>query len=334
MKVIKGYGVPDAETIGEINDFYVDLDTNDVYRCTITNTIGEEWGGVTLYARGLDNVVYVWEAMTGGGASGGELTDIGVELYVIYNGMKGKYTDILAARYGSDIELTRAEYDGFNMIVVRDSLPYMNFTGPDDLDNFRNMMCVLRDSGCVYVWNKEDKRWDEAFSGSITMRGWIDKSSFDELDLTDEKNQGLYVIASTARYPMVDRTLIDLKSDSEIIDGFFRHYKLLNTVDIPNARVLCEYVFSNCRSLTSINFPSVVLIHSNAFSGCNGLTSVNLPKTLKSINSSAFENCTSLAEIMYDGTIEQWNAIEFGASWCKDIPATEVICSDGTVSLV
>lgn len=66
MKVIKGYGTPDVTTMGNVNDLYVDLDTNSVYRCTTVETIGEEWGNVTLYARGLDNAVYVWEAVSGG----------------------------------------------------------------------------------------------------------------------------------------------------------------------------------------------------------------------------------------------------------------------------
>lgn len=65
MKVIKGYGAPNAETIGDVNDFYVDLDTNNAYRCTSVKTIGEEWGSVTLYASALDNTVYEWGPIGG-----------------------------------------------------------------------------------------------------------------------------------------------------------------------------------------------------------------------------------------------------------------------------
>ena len=65
MKVIKGYGAPTTETIGYVNDFYVDLNTNDAYRCTNIKTIGEERDGVTLYASGLDNTVYTWEKLGG-----------------------------------------------------------------------------------------------------------------------------------------------------------------------------------------------------------------------------------------------------------------------------
>ena len=73
MKVIEGYGSPNVDTIGDLNDLYVDLDTNDVYRCTSVKTIGEEWGDVTISARTLDNTVYTWEAAGGGGSgnSGG-----------------------------------------------------------------------------------------------------------------------------------------------------------------------------------------------------------------------------------------------------------------------
>lgn len=62
MKIIRGYGAPTTETIGGINDFYVDLDTNNAYRCTSIRTIGEEWDFATCYAGTLDNTEYTWNA--------------------------------------------------------------------------------------------------------------------------------------------------------------------------------------------------------------------------------------------------------------------------------
>ena len=41
-----------------------------------------------------------------------------------------------------------------------------------------------------------------------------------------------------------------------------------------------------------------------------------------------------MTDVYYTGTIEQWNAITKGEDWHNEVPATKVICSDGTISLV
>ena len=55
---------------------------------------------------------------------------------------------------------------------------------------------------------------------------------------------------------------------------------------------------------------------------------------LTSIGNSAFYYCTRLTSITFEGTVEQWNAITKGYDWKYNVPATEVVCSNGTVSLV
>ena len=54
---------------------------------------------------------------------------------------------------------------------------------------------------------------------------------------------------------------------------------------------------------------------------------------LTSIGNSAFYDCTGLTSITFEGTTEQWNAITNGSSWKYLVPATEVVCSNGTVSI-
>jgi hypothetical protein len=41
----------------------------------------------------------------------------------------------------------------------------------------------------------------------------------------------------------------------------------------------------------------------------------------------------ALTNIVYEGTIAQWNAIEFTPNWNTNVPATSVTCSDGVVPL-
>ena len=76
----------------------------------------------------------------------------------------------------------------------------------------------------------------------------------------------------------------------------------------------------------------VTTIGDSAFSGCNSLTSVTIPGSVTSIGG-AFLYCTSLTSVTFEGTVAQWNSISKGDFWNVHTPFTEVICSDGTVSI-
>jgi hypothetical protein len=52
-----------------------------------------------------------------------------------------------------------------------------------------------------------------------------------------------------------------------------------------------------------------------------------------SIENWAFSGCSGLTSITFDGTIEQWNNINKGDGWNKNVPATYVQCTDGQVTL-
>jgi hypothetical protein len=65
--------------------------------------------------------------------------------------------------------------------------------------------------------------------------------------------------------------------------------------------------------------------------------SVIIPNSVTSIGRCAFSGCTSLINIAFEGTVEQWNAIEkyldTHFDWNFGVPATYVQCSDGQVAL-
>ena len=95
-----------------------------------------------------------------------------------------------------------------------------------------------------------------------------------------------------------------------------------------------EDAFRSCSKLTNVTIPdSVTNIGSFAFLSCTGLTSVTIGNSVTSIGYSAFRGCTGLTNIKFNGTIAQWNAIEKGSNWKYNAPATEVVCTDGTVSI-
>ena len=79
---------------------------------------------------------------------------------------------------------------------------------------------------------------------------------------------------------------------------------------------------------------SVTSIENSAFSRCDGLTSVTIPKEVTYIGYSAFGQCYSLASVTFEGTVEEWNAIDKRQSWLDpNCPVAKIVCSDGTVSV-
>ena len=94
------------------------------------------------------------------------------------------------------------------------------------------------------------------------------------------------------------------------------------------------YAFYGCSGLTSITIPgSVTSIGEGAFVYCTGLTSVTIPDSVTSIGVGVFAGCTGLSNIKFNGTIAQWNAISKGSYWKDSVPATQVVCKDGTTSI-
>ena len=109
----------------------------------------------------------------------------------------------------------------------------------------------------------------------------------------------------------------------------------LTSVTIGNSVTsIGERAFYGCSSLTSITIGNnVTSIGERAFMGCYGLTSVTIPNSVTSIGGGAFLDCTGLTSITFSGTMAQWNAISKGNYWKSGVPATEVVCTDGKVSI-
>ena len=92
--------------------------------------------------------------------------------------------------------------------------------------------------------------------------------------------------------------------------------------------------FSYCSSLTSVTIGNgVTSIGWSAFRDCTSLTSVTIPDSVTSIGSDAFSGCTSLESVRFEGTVAEWNSVDKGSLWKHNCPFTEVVCSDGTVTV-
>ena len=88
--------------------------------------------------------------------------------------------------------------------------------------------------------------------------------------------------------------------------------------------------FWNREDLVDVALPrNVTSIGLLAFVGCTNLRSVTFPKSLKTVDGEAFY-ATALSEILYDGTVEEFDRIRFGSNWCEGRKPV-VRCSNGTI---
>ena len=86
--------------------------------------------------------------------------------------------------------------------------------------------------------------------------------------------------------------------------------------------------------LTSVvMYNGIKTIESSAFKAMTVLEKVEIPSTVTSIGADAFADCNELKTIIFKGTTDQWNAITKGNNWNANVPATEVVCTNGTISL-
>lgn len=135
---------------------------------------------------------------------------------------------------------------------------------------------------------------------------------------------------------MPNNTSIVLKEGTPgIASNAFSDCNELTSVTIPNSVTnIGDGAFSNCTKLTSITIGNgVKSIGGAAFKSCTALTSISIPNSVTSFEYYAFGWCNGLTSITFNGTIAQWNAILKGELWKVGVPATEVVCTDGTASI-
>ena len=115
----------------------------------------------------------------------------------------------------------------------------------------------------------------------------------------------------------------------------FYNCKGLTSIVIPNSVTsIGTQAFENCNKLTYVSIGnSVTSIRELTFANCDSLATVIIGNSVKSIENFAFGYCGSLRNITYNGTMPQWNSINKGENWKKNVPATVVHCTDGDVAI-
>ena len=184
------------------------------------------------------------------------------------------------------------------------------------------------------------------------IAAWFNISGLDNLMKYGASNKKLYINNEPA-------TSITIPDGVTAIPSYaFSKCNNLTSMTIPNSVTsIGDYAFYGCTSLASITIPdSVTSIGGGAFEGCTRLTSITIPDSVTTIGTGAFYNCTGLTSvtiggsvtsigwaafqrcsgltrIAFNGTIAQWNAISKGDDWKNNVPATQIVCTDGTVNI-
>ena len=103
----------------------------------------------------------------------------------------------------------------------------------------------------------------------------------------------------------------------------------IRSATIPMAAVKnMRETYHVTRYLTTVVITSGEAIYEEAFKGWE-ITSITLPATVRVIGSKAFFDCP-LTDITYDGTVEQWDAIEKSKDWYNYNTIT-VHCTNGDI---
>ncbi len=75
-------------------------------------------------------------------------------------------------------------------------------------------------------------------------------------------------------------------------------------------------------------------IEHGAFSYCDNLSSITIPEGVTKIDYCAFRDCKLLSNIMYKGTMKEWQSIKLGEAWANGVSTKVVHCSDGDVPII
>lgn len=137
----------------------------------------------------------------------------------------------------------------------------------------------------------------------------------------------------------------------------FRECSSLKSVTLPNGLTkIGGGLFSECTALESITFPESVKaieeeafmrcgfktitlpegltdIEDSTFKDCTSLASINIPNSVTSIGKFAFENCTALKTIYFSGTLADWNNLDKGEHWDRNVSGCTVKCTDGDITI-
>ena len=131
------------------------------------------------------------------------------------------------------------------------------------------------------------------------------------------------------------KSLADIKLHDKITTigpRAFYQCTALKQITIPHSVTrIYDRAFS-LTSLESVVIPfGITTIYEGTFQNCHFLASITIPESVTTIEDCAFAECKALTNIVFQGTVKQWDKVKKIGSWRAFVPTKNVTCSDGTV---
>lgn len=108
----------------------------------------------------------------------------------------------------------------------------------------------------------------------------------------------------------------------------------LRSAKLPDSLTEIEpYAFANCKAMYFVLFgDELKKIGENAFENCSSLISIDLPK-VESIGANAFASCKNLLEIRFNGTTEDYLAVNVASGAYSSTKLSSITCTDGKAAI-
>ncbi len=181
-----------------------------------------------------------------------------------------------------------------------------------------------RSDGFTFFTARDNKAYLVEYTGEQT-----------ELVLPANYNGNTYEINKNAFYCNSKLTeVIIYEGVTAIGDKAFLNCENLEKVTISaSIEKIGEDVFSACDKLTNVVIgEGLTEIGAYMFDNCKNLKTVTIFGNVTHIQYGAFWDCESLTDIYFEGTIEQWNAIDKWDNWDLRTGEYTVHCTDGDVA--
>ncbi len=132
--------------------------------------------------------------------------------------------------------------------------------------------------------------------------------------------------------------LADIEMPSEVIDvGLNAFYETGYYTDPANREngvlYIGTYLIEADPDILEVNIKDgTAVVESSAFYSRTEMESITVPGSVRYIEAEAFYNCKKLTDITFEGTKEEWAAIEKGEDWNELTGEYTVHCTDGDIA--
>lgn len=173
-------------------------------------------------------------------------------------------------------------------------------------------------------------------NGTCAACGKTQPQASEGLQFTLSDDGAGYVVSGVGTCTDSAIVLPDIYEGKPVIgigeEAFFACESVTSVVISDYVTYIDRSAFYACPVLASVVIPgSVESIGESAFKSCSALTSITIPSSVTEIGEAVFHMCGGLRDITFEGTKQQWEAIEKGENWDVNTRSYTVHCTDGDI---